>query len=91
VASRDLFLLDPEVVVPLDPPIAGRGCRETAFSLRNGPQGTSDPSAYLAVPAALEFVREHGDAPVSIAPYNGADAVEALVGALQELFKPLCM
>jgi selenocysteine lyase/cysteine desulfurase len=28
---------------------------------------------------------------VSIAPYNGADDVEALVVALQELFRPLCM
>jgi isopenicillin-N epimerase len=141
----------------LEPPVVGWGWRETAFPLRNGPQGTRDPSVYLAVPAAIEFVREHGDASacrvllreasrqlaaagfepfaaeqplqmacfrlpesdpehvelrlleefrieapvrnwngqtlirVSIAPYNEAGDVEALLIALQELFSPLCM
>jgi isopenicillin-N epimerase len=147
----------PERQALLDPPIAGWGWRESAFSLRNGPQGTSDPSSYLTVPAAIEFAREHGDAPacrellreasrrlaaagfepfavdqplqmacfglpesdpervelrlleefrievpvrrwngqilirVSIGPYNAAGDVEALVVALQELFRPLCI
>jgi isopenicillin-N epimerase len=147
----------PERQELLDPLIVGWGYRETAFPLRNGPQGTSDPSAYLAVPAAIEFIRQHGraaecrallregsrklaaagfepfapeqplqmasfrlpesdpeevelrllekfriEAPVrrwngqilirvSVAPYTVADDVEALVNALQELFRPLCM
>jgi isopenicillin-N epimerase len=147
----------PERQELLDPLIVGWGYREAVFSLRNGPQGTSDPSAYLAVPAAIEFVLEHGDASgcravlregsrrlaaagfepfageqplqmacfrlpesdpeqvelrlleefrveapvrnwkgqtlirVSIAPYNDAGDVDALVVALQELFRPLCM
>ena len=37
---------------------AGRG----TFIDRTQLQGTRDPSAYLSVPAALEFVREHDDA-----------------------------
>jgi isopenicillin-N epimerase len=34
--------------------------RGAAFAERHGPQGTRDPSAYLAVPDAIAFVREHG-------------------------------
>src|SRR5919108_428804 len=147
----------PERQELLDPPIVGWGYRESEFTLRHGPQGTSDPAAYLSVPAAIEFVRRDGraadcrallregsrqlaaagfepfapeqplqmacfhlpesdpeqvelslldefriEAPVrdwngqilirvSIAPYNTADGLEALVIALQELFRPLCM
>jgi isopenicillin-N epimerase len=50
----------PERQELLDPPIAGWGMLESEFSLRHGRRGTQDPSAYLAVPAAIEFVREHG-------------------------------
>ena len=32
---------------------------ESTFQSRNGWQGTSDPAAYLATPAAIDFVREH--------------------------------
>jgi isopenicillin-N epimerase len=44
----------------LEPPVVGWGLRESEFALRLGRQGTHDPSAYLAVPAAIEFVRAHG-------------------------------
>jgi isopenicillin-N epimerase len=46
----------------LDPLIVGWGYRESEFALRHGLQDTRDPSAYLAVPAAIEFVAEHGRA-----------------------------
>jgi isopenicillin-N epimerase len=44
----------------LEPLVVGWGYRESEFALRHGRQGTNDPSAFLAVPAAIEFVREHG-------------------------------
>jgi isopenicillin-N epimerase len=42
--------------------VVGWGHRETEFALRHDWQSTRDPAAYLAVPAAIEFVREHGRA-----------------------------
>jgi isopenicillin-N epimerase len=52
----------PERQELLEPFVIGWGYREPDFSLRHGPQGTHDPAAYLAVPAAIEFVRRHGRA-----------------------------
>jgi isopenicillin-N epimerase len=46
----------------LEPLVVGWGYRESEFALRHGRPGTRDPSAYLAVPAAIDFVREHGQA-----------------------------
>jgi isopenicillin-N epimerase len=50
----------PERQPLLEPLVVGWGYDESAFPLRHGPQGTSDPAAYLAIPAAIAFVREHG-------------------------------
>jgi isopenicillin-N epimerase len=44
----------------LEPLVVGWGYRESGFALRHDWESTRDPSAYLAVPAAIEFVREHG-------------------------------
>ena len=44
----------------LDPLVIGWGHRETEFALRHDWQSTRDPAAYLTIPAAIEFVREHG-------------------------------
>ena len=44
----------------LDPLVLGWGHRETEFALRHDWQSTRDPAAYLSIPAAIEFVREHG-------------------------------
>jgi isopenicillin-N epimerase len=52
----------PERQELLEPLIVGWGYRESAFALLHGREGTRDPAAYLAVPAAIEFVREHGRA-----------------------------
>jgi isopenicillin-N epimerase len=52
----------PEWQEMLDPLVVGWGYRESEFALRHGLQDTRDPSAYLAVPAAIEFVRERGRA-----------------------------
>jgi len=46
----------------LEPLVVGWGYWESEFALRHGSHGTRDPAAYLAVPAAMEFVREHGRA-----------------------------
>jgi isopenicillin-N epimerase len=45
-----------ELLLPL---VVGWGYRESGFALRHDWESTRDPSAYLAVPAAIEFVREH--------------------------------
>jgi isopenicillin-N epimerase len=52
----------PERQELLEPHVVGWGYRESEFALRHGREGTRDPAAYLAVPAAIEFVREHGEA-----------------------------
>jgi isopenicillin-N epimerase len=52
----------PERQELLEPFVVGWGFRESDFPLRHGPQGTQDPAAYLSVPAAIEFVRRHGQA-----------------------------
>jgi isopenicillin-N epimerase len=47
----------------IEPLVVSWGWRGGApFAERHGPQGTRDPSAYLAVPDAIAFVREHGRA-----------------------------
>jgi isopenicillin-N epimerase len=52
----------PEWHAGLDPLVVGWGRRESEFANRHDWQSTRDPAAYLAVPAAIEFVREHGQA-----------------------------
>ena len=52
----------PEHQELLEPLVVGWGYRESEFALRHDWQSTRDPAAYLAVPAAIEFVREHGQA-----------------------------
>jgi isopenicillin-N epimerase len=52
----------PEHQARLEPVVAGWSCREVGFPLRYDWQSTRDPAAYLAVPAAIDFVREHGRA-----------------------------
>ena len=52
----------PERQELLEPLIVGWGYRESDFALHHGREGTRDPAAYLAVPAAIEFVVEHGRA-----------------------------
>lgn len=42
-------------------PIVSWGERENTFRSRTEMQGTNDPAAYLAVPAAIEYVQEHDD------------------------------
>jgi isopenicillin-N epimerase len=47
----------------LDPLVVGWGVApDSSFGARLGSQGTHDPAAYLAIPAAIAFVREHGRA-----------------------------
>lgn len=50
----------PERQELLDPLVVGWGYRESEHALRHDWQSTHDPAAYLAVPAAIEFAREHG-------------------------------
>ena len=44
----------------LEPPVVGWSEREESFAARHRWQGTRDPAAYLAVPAAIDFLAEHG-------------------------------
>jgi isopenicillin-N epimerase len=44
----------------LAPLVVGWSEREDAFAARHRWQGTQDPAAYLAVPAAIDFQAEHG-------------------------------
>jgi isopenicillin-N epimerase len=50
----------PECQGLLQPLVAGWGYGESRFAIRHDWESTRDPAAYLAVPAAIEFVREHG-------------------------------
>jgi isopenicillin-N epimerase len=52
----------PEHQALLEPLVVGWGYGESPFPLREDWQSTRDPAAYLAVPAAIEFVREQGRA-----------------------------
>jgi isopenicillin-N epimerase len=52
----------PERQKLLEPLVVGWGYRESDFALHHGQEGTRDPATYLAVPAAIEFVRAHGRA-----------------------------
>ena len=44
----------------VQPLVIGWGYDESAFALAHDWESTFDPAAYLAVPAAIAFVREHG-------------------------------
>jgi isopenicillin-N epimerase len=44
----------------IDPLVVSWGWPEESFAKRHGWQGTRDPAAWLAVPAAIEFQREWG-------------------------------
>ncbi len=50
----------PEHQERLAPLVVGWSEREESFAARHRWQGTDDPAAYLAVPAALDFLAEHG-------------------------------
>jgi isopenicillin-N epimerase len=50
----------PERQELLDPLVVGWGWRESEFALRHDWQSTRDPAAHLSVPAAIDFIREHG-------------------------------
>jgi isopenicillin-N epimerase len=49
----------PEVRDTLRPLVVSWGARSERFAERHGWQGTADPAAYLALPAAIAFHREH--------------------------------
>jgi isopenicillin-N epimerase len=44
----------------MEPLVVGWSERETEFAARHRWQGTNDPAAFLAVPAAIDFLAEHG-------------------------------
>jgi isopenicillin-N epimerase len=46
----------------VDPLVVGWGFGESDFALGDDWRSTRDPAAYLTIPAAIEFVREHGHA-----------------------------
>ena len=50
----------PEHQPELAPLVVGWSEREDSFAARHRWQGTNDPAAYLAVPAAIDFLVEHG-------------------------------
>jgi isopenicillin-N epimerase len=50
----------PEHQERIDPLVVGWSERETEFAARHRWQGTNDPAAFLAVPAAIDFLAEHG-------------------------------
>jgi isopenicillin-N epimerase len=50
----------PELQQRVDPLVVSWGWREATFAERHDWQGTRDPSAWLAIPAAIEFQREWG-------------------------------
>jgi isopenicillin-N epimerase len=52
----------PEQQELLEPLVVGWGYRDSRFALGDDWRSTRDPAAYLAVPAAIEFVREYGRA-----------------------------
>ena len=75
----------PECHELADPPVISWGHRtESTFAERHGWQGTRDPAAHLAVPAAIEFVREHARAEESRALLQEAAGRLASAG-----FEPL--
>ncbi|HKP18713.1 MAG TPA: aminotransferase class V-fold PLP-dependent enzyme [Gaiellaceae bacterium] len=49
-----------ELQARIDPLVVSWGWRQEAFGQRHSWQGTRDPAAWLAVPAAIEFQREWG-------------------------------
>ena len=50
----------PERQALIEPLVAGWGHGSSPFALAHDWESTRDPAAYLAVPAAIAFVREHG-------------------------------
>lgn len=52
--------VDPEWQERIDPLVVSWGWRERVFPERHDWQGTRDPSAWLAIPAAIEFQHEWG-------------------------------
>jgi isopenicillin-N epimerase len=50
----------PEHQAAMVPPVVGWGEEDGSFEARFGWQGTRDPAAFLAVPAAIDFQAEHG-------------------------------
>jgi isopenicillin-N epimerase len=50
----------PEHQTQMVPPVVGWGEDDGSFQSRFGWQGTRDPAAFLAVPAAIDFQLEHG-------------------------------
>jgi isopenicillin-N epimerase len=69
----------PELQERIDPLVVSWGWPEAEFGKRHAWQGTRDPAAFLAVPAAIEFQRE-----------RGWDEVRARCHALAEGFVAAC-
>ena len=66
----------PECQPLIEPLVAGWGYDESEFALGDDWRSTRDPAAYLSLPAAIEFVRGHGQA---------AECRELLQTAVQRL------